>query len=502
MEMQESESSKRRGSTSAIFSAGVKTVGTDLTEPSETLEEADGLVYASREGLFDVMMDETDDQLRVLSESYYQICAFLTYKPVIQIFFPISFFISVMIGIGSFYFEGAIGSPSLLAIAILANYLPVLHAKVITNSYMGQSKLLGNPFAFSLPRLTSLVHVGGEEEGEVEEDTQMPTSTKSRSIFTSEQETSVYHMASSIILFNLKLKQRRVWDDGVAKPLISDNLWNEVEARANLGFFSLVTYTPRVFFSLAAAACLVLWVFVDSIGTLMTHGPPTTAFGVATHFYQWLSFLFWSYGTGLIGGLWALYLLTLHAHHFQITLLKVRLEHDRLHNEDSVPQWQTCRLFIEEYLFHQRLIKRSGEAWQVCIVVSLLGTFLYFIAGLAGFILYKNVTPLLLGMTCIVFFLFVLYFIAALNSELASIRAIFVTGSREDWKRYGGREELLKYIDSNPIAFHVFGFEITFKLLVGLTTSVVGANFGAILAVVGVAQVSSSPSSTPSPSSK
>jgi hypothetical protein len=263
-------------------------------------------------------------------------------------------------------------------------------------------------------------------------------------------------------------------------------MWVEVEERTNMKFFARVTLIPRIFFVCASIICFFLWIVMSSFTQLITHGLPTSSIVAIAHIYYWCSFFFWSYGTGLIGGFWAIFLLTLHAHHFQLTLLKVRLEHDRLHNEDSVPQWKSCRLFVEEYLFHQQTVRKTSEAWQLCVITTLLCTFLYFVSALAGFVLYQSLTSLVLGMVCAIFFLMIIYFIASLNNELSNLKDIFVMGSAQDWKLYGGREELLKYVDSNPIVFSIFGFVITFKVLLGFASSIIGANFSAIVAVMGL----------------
>lgn len=192
-----------------------------------------------------------------------------------------------------------------------------------------------------------------------------------------------------------------------------------------------------------------------------------------------------------MAGLLSTFVLTMRVHHFQLVLFKVRLEFDRIHNEDTIPQWKFLRLLIEEYLFHQFTIKRTTEAWQLILVVSLLGLIFFIAAALIGFIVNHDVMIFVWGVFAAAIFLFVLFFIAKLNGELSSVREILVCGSSEDWKMYNGRDELIKYFDSNPTKFTIYGFPITFRFLVGVATSLITANFGAVVAVLGLQKTSS-----------
>jgi hypothetical protein len=120
------------------------------------------------------------------------------------------------------------------------------------------------------------------------------------------------------------------------------------------------------------------------------------------------------------------------------------------------------------------------------LIFILIALFLLFVAGVVGIVMYRDWYILTWGTGAAAVFLIVLAFIANLNSELMAIKGILVCGSDDDWARYGGREKLIKYFESNPTQFTIYGIAVTFNMLVGLATTIITANFGAIIAVVGL----------------
>lgn len=302
---------------------------------------------------------------------------------------------------------------------------------------------------------------------------------------------SLYHLLTAVISFNVLMRDALRWDANERKqvPQLSDKrMWRDVESRTGIRTFTFVLFLVPFSFILSQILSFVMNFLLWGIVPLLTGGP---IWSWPFKILDLMSVFYWPYLSGCLGGLLSTFMLTMHVHHFQLVLFKVRLEFDRIHNEDAVPQWKSLRLLIEEYLFHQFTIRRSTEAWQLILVASLLGLVLYIAVALIGFIMYRDVIIFVWGVFAALVFLFVLFLIAKLNGELSSVREILVYGSSEDWKLYNGRDELIKYFDSNPTQFTIYGFPITFRFLVGVATSLITANFGAGVAVLGLQKTGS-----------
>jgi len=502
----------------------------------------DGLVYFSRESLLERMAKEDCDRIRQMSEWAYNVAAFLTYRPVMQLWYCLSIAFCVAFGIASnwnYFF----------VIVCFFNIIPLLYARLVTNNFFGHVVELRNPFASSFYQKPTIVQPEKQEEtshrqfcswsclnkseAEINHKSTKPTklasssgccggatsaeahvnaateADASTSVFMlimaeqkgddkstpSSMDVSVYRLMNAIISFNIKTRDSTRWSakENMKVPLLyEERIWRDVESKTDMGFFkSVVFLIPLAFviaiivqffqnflmwtvIPIAQGSFVSIWIFINVVG-----------------------YFYWPYLIGCIVGIFSTFVLTMHVHHFQLTLLKARLEFDRIHNEDVVPQWKSLRLLIEEYLFHQFTIKRTAEAWQLIVVVCELGLIIYSAVAIAAFIMFHDENIFGVGIIAACVFLLVLYLIAKLNGELSAIREILVCGSSEDWKLYHGRDELIKYLDSNPTQFCIFGFAITFKFLVGIATSIISANIGALLAVLGLQKSTSTVAGQP-----
>ena len=192
----------------------------------------------------------------------------------------------------------------------------------------------------------------------------------------------------------------------------------------------------------------------------------------------------------------ALFCFTLHAHTLDMEMFIERLDADRLGMSskrvtESDWQWFRDKAFLEEYLFHQLLVQKSSAVWELSLSTSLICSMSLFILGAAtvgrlneAFAAddVASVNSLVFMILGLVGFISVFHSVAMLNGRLKKPILAVKEASSSDWNQLadknigddagsqkssvGGRERLLDYFQSNPIAFKIYGIEITFQAYV------------------------------------
>merc|ERR1711991_400448 len=188
-----------------------------------------------------------------------------------------------------------------------------------------------------------------------------------------------------------------------------------------------------------------------------------------------LLFILWSLYTPYLiactSHLVAFFYFSVTAHCFQMSMFTERLNFERA-NDPKINlrdqsrtnfQWCSSAAFMEEYLFHQIVLRRSSTLWETVLVITLFYSSAIFILGVIGLIYEGNY--LNLGYT-------VLGGVTLLS--IAGILRMLKAGSPENWinlKGSGssGRQYLLEYVQSNPIEFTLFGLTITWGFYLAVT---------------------------------
>jgi len=155
-------------------------------------------------------------------------------------------------------------------------------------------------------------------------------------------------------------------------------------------------------------------------------------------------------------------------------------EDARAHN---LHQWLDQRDLHEEYLYHQAIINRSAQNWELIIIVCAILCIAYFAVALSVFVLYQNAVAFAIGIFLMLVLLFVILRVSVLNAELASIVGTLKSAASADWAIYGSRKALIEDFEVNPIAFKLYGIEITYAYLITLGTAFFTANLSVIMVV-------------------
>ena len=143
----------------------------------------------------------------------------------------------------------------------------------------------------------------------------------------------------------------------------------------------------------------------------------------------------------------------------------------------------SVRDFNEEYLYHQAVIRRSSESWQLIVVICLFLSVAAAAFLLAGFFILQDLWCLGLSVIFGMILIILVMRMAVLNGKLASIVTVLKEASSDDWPLYGGRGKILHDLTDNPIQFTLYGFAITYSWLLSLTTAVVTANLSVVLVI-------------------
>lgn len=147
----------------------------------------------------------------------------------------------------------------------------------------------------------------------------------------------------------------------------------------------------------------------------------------------------------------------------------------------------SVRDFNEEYLYHQAVIRRSSESWQLILVVSVFLLVAAIALNLASFFVLQRSVSLGLSVLFGTILIIIVMRMAVLNGKLASILTVLKEASSDDWPLYGGRGKILHDLSDNPIQFTLYGFPITYAWLLSLTTAVLSANLSVVLVIYSAA---------------
>lgn len=147
----------------------------------------------------------------------------------------------------------------------------------------------------------------------------------------------------------------------------------------------------------------------------------------------------------------------------------------------------SVRDFNEEYLYHQAVITRSSESWQLILVICILLLIVAAAIMLAGFFILQDLWSLGFSVLFAIILIILVMRMAVLNGKLTSIVTVLKEASSDDWPLYGGRAKILHDLTDNPIQFTLYGFAITYAWLLSLITAVVSANLSVVLVIYSAA---------------
>ena len=322
-----------------------------------------------------------------------------------------------------------------------------------------------------------------------------------------------YHLCNTILLYNFVLNMMHAQDgkkdefhiaggSSVDKgalregPVVNRIMLSRVLQRAEPQLFNrfirLAMYAPLL--SIPATFVINLYQFNITLNS---------------NLFDAIQFIFWlwysPYIVACASHAIALFCFTLHAHTLDIEMFIERLNADRIVGLDKKSsgnrrQWVKEKAFLEEYLFHQLLVRKSSDVWELSLSASLICAMTLFVLGAVTFSTFRDkddhfgdnesMNSLLFVSFGLIGFVSIFHAIAMLNGRLKKPILTATEASSSDWNQLadknlgedhflGGRDRLLAYFQSNPIAFKIYGVEINFQMYI-----IVGSSMFSIFLVV------------------
>lgn len=502
-----------------------------VSQPVADLIEKGKSIRFCRDRFFEMTSHPNDgDRIKSLSLTFHYRLMFLTHSYVIGVFYcvwTLNFFILVALFVITT--NEAQQPVGLMLVMVIALPAPLLVSRIITHKWRGKvySKF---PWVQCLLTVVSVFPLMIQNDHVSDENTFL------RNVKFIEN-SSIYELINSVINFALWKKHSILMidnefpvgsEDKPFEELESSNmyLWKKIETISLLSsrvFFWLIELVPRgsVAFGYGFLIFNVVMGFLGtvSVGKLPIYGINGNSSEVAgSPIWIIMDFIFCLLTIYLLVALsvaFSMFRLSFHIHHFQITTFKQRLLMDRLrtrrvntnmkhllkftqHNKglnrrvSSIAeqtqalgtkpmQWLDCRDLHEEYLYHQSVVNRSAQNWQLVAAVSFVLGISFFAVSLVALIIAQNFYFFIGGVYLMLVLLFIVLRVAVLNAELDSIIGILKSAASSDWSLYGGRDQLLKDFSLNPISFKMYGVEITFAWLITMVTAFVTANLSVFM---------------------
>jgi len=515
-----------------------------VSEPAVDLIEEGKSIRFCRDSFFEMTSNPEDgDRIRSLSLIFHYRLMFLTHSYVISSFYCL-YVLNLLLLLLALFINTTPASSTeaigLIAIMTLCLPVPPLVSRIITYKWRGK-KYSKFPLADCLLTMVPLgpCSSSNDESGE-------SAFLRSVKFIENSSTYELINSVINFTLWKKQDILRKDLEDfegdeaEIPLELLGSNsmhVWKRIESISLLSsrvFNLLIGLFPRLgLFASWGLLCLnVIMGFVGNfyIGSIPIYGINGNSKALAgSPLWIIIDFTYSAlliYIITLVASAFAIFCLSFHVHQFQIITFKQRLLMDRLRTarvdtnmkhilnvsklsvkrdqkkrvvkrrnfrvseqtpltslETKPMQWLDSRDLHEEYLYHQSVIIRSAQNWQLVVAVALICGISFFVVSLAALVLAQNFYIFIVGLVLMLFLMFVILRVAVLNSELDSIIGTLKSAASSDWVLYGGRDQLLKDFSLNPISFRMYGVEITFAWLITMVTGFVTANLSVFLII-------------------